>query len=123
MIKRFANKYEFCDEDVNFLLVNWKRFDETFLLDKDTFCSSLNMKEITDVDYRHAKRVFKDFNNKNIGDYRDLYVQSETFLLADVFENFRNMCLKIYELDPAHFLPAPGLVWEACLINKIINRY
>ena len=123
MIKRFANKYEFCDEDVNFLLVNWKRFDETFLLDKDTFWSSLNMKEITDVDYRHAKRVFKDFNNKNIGDYRDLHVQSETFLLADVFENFRNMCLKIYELDPAHFLPAPGLVWEACLINKIINRY
>ena len=51
---------------------------------------------------------------KNLGDYHDLYVQSDT-LLADVFENFRNMCNKVYELDPAHFLSAPGLAWQACL--------
>ena len=51
---------------------------------------------------------------KNLGDYHDLYVQSDT-LLADVFENFRNMCNKVYELDPAHFLTAPGLAWQACL--------
>ena len=44
-----------------------------------------------------------------------MYVQSDTLLLADVFENFRNMCLEIYELDPAKFLPAPGLVWQAAL--------
>ena len=60
------------------------------------------MEDITDVDYRHAKRLLKYFNNKNLGDYHDSYVQSDT-LLADVFEKFRNMCIVIYELEPAHF--------------------
>ena len=73
------------------------------------------MEDITDVDYRHAKRVFKYFNNKDIGDFRDLYVQSDTLLLAHVFENFRNKCIEIHELDPAHFLSAPGFAWQACL--------
>ena len=67
------------------------------------------MDEITDVDHRHAKRVFKNLNNKNLGDYLDLYVQSETLLLADVFDNFRNKRIEIYELDTANFLSAPGL--------------
>ena len=53
--------------------------------------------------------------NKNLGDYHDLYVPSDTLLLADVFENFRNMCIKVHELDPAHFLSAPGLAWQASL--------
>ena len=53
--------------------------------------------------------MFEEFNLKSLGDYRDLYVQSDTLLLADVFENFRNKCIEIYELDPAHFLSAPGL--------------
>ena len=61
------------------------------------------MENITDVDYRHAKRLFKNLDNKNLGDYYDLYVQSDTLLLADVFENFRNKCIEIFELDPAHF--------------------
>ena len=82
----------------------WERFNEELLPNKETFYSSLNMEDITDVDYRHAERVFKNFNNKNLGNYHDLYVQSETLLLADVFENFRNKCFEIYELDPAHFL-------------------
>ena len=61
------------------------------------------MEDITAVDCSHAKRVFKIFNNKNIGNYHYLYVQSDTLLLADVFENFRNKFIEIYELDPAHF--------------------
>ena len=85
------------------------------LPDKEAFYSNLNMEDITDVDYKHAKRVFKNLSNKNLGDYHDLYVQSDILLLADVFENFRNMCNKIYELDPAHFLSPPGLAWQACL--------
>ena len=88
---------------------------ETSLPDEKEFYISLNMEGITNVDYRHAKRVFNDFNNKNIGDYHDLYVQSDTLLLADVYENFRNMGLKVYELDPTHFLPLPGLAWLVCL--------
>ena len=61
------------------------------------------MEDITDADHRHAKRVFKSLNNKNLGDYHDVYVQSDTLLVAYVFENFRNKCIEIYELDPAHF--------------------
>ena len=78
---------------------------------EEAFYSSLNKEDITDVDHMHGKRVFKEFNNKNLGDYHDLYVQGDTSLLADVFENFRNKCIEIYELDPAHFLSALGLAW------------
>ena len=94
---------------------NWERFDETSLPDKESFYSSLNMENIDDIDYRHGNNVFKKFKLKNLGEYRDLYVQSDTLLLADVFENFRSMYIKVYELDPAHFLSLPGLAWQACL--------
>ena len=94
---------------------SWKRFNDTSLPDKEAFYSNLNMEDIADVDYMHAKIVFKNLVNKNLGAYHDLYVQSDTLLLADVFENFRNMCIKVYELDPAHFLSAPGLAWQAWL--------
>ena len=73
------------------------------------------MENIDDIDYRHGNNVFKRFKLKNLGEYHDLYVQSDTLLLADVFGNFRNTCLKVYELDPAHFLSLPGLAWQACL--------
>ena len=133
LIKRSANMYEFYNGDINkFILLlrkgvypyaymdSWERFDEISLPDKKAFYSNLNMEDITDVDHRHAKRVFngvalKNLSNKNLGDYHDLYVQSDTLLLADVFEDFRNMCIKVYELNPGHFLSAPGLAWQACL--------
>ena len=97
-----------------------ERFDQTSLPDEKTAYSNLNIKNITDVDYRHAKRVFKEFNIKNLGGYRDLYVESDTLLLADVSQNFRSKRIEIYELDPAHFLSASGLTWQACLkLTKI----
>ena len=61
------------------------------------------MEDITYVDYRHGKTVFEYLINTNLDDYHDLYVQSDTLLLADALENFRNTCIKIYELHPAHF--------------------
>ena len=94
---------------------SWERFDETSLPDKEAFYSSLNMEDITDVDHRYAKRVFKNLRNKNLGDYHDLYAQNDTLLLADNFENFRNLCIKVYELDPAHFLYTLALPWQTCL--------
>ena len=128
LINRFPNTYNFCDNDLNkFILLlrkgvypyeymdNWERFNETSLPDKESFYSSLNMENIDDIDYRHGNNVFKKFKLKNLGEYHDLYVQSNTLLLADVFENFRNTCIKVYELDPAHFLSLPGLAWQACL--------
>ena len=107
LLRKGVYPYEYMD--------NWERFDETSLPDKETFYSSLNMKNIDDFDYRHGNNVFKKFKLKSLGEYHDLYVQSDTLLLADVFENFRNMCIKVYELDPAHFLSLPELVWQACL--------
>ena len=61
------------------------------------------------------KNAWETFEIKNLGKYHDLYVQCDTFLLADIFENFRNKCIGIYELDPSHFLSVPGLAWQACL--------
>ena len=81
----------------------WERFDEILLPNKEDFHSSLNMEDTTDVDYRHAKKVFKEFKMNNLGDYHDLYVQSNTLLLADVFQNFRNTGFETYKLDPAYF--------------------
>ena len=92
-----------------------KRFDEKSLPDKEALNSSVNMENIIDVDYKHVKRVFKNLSDKNLGDYHDLYVQSDTLLLTDEFENFRNKCIEISKLDPAHFLSASGLAWQACL--------
>ena len=114
LIKRFKNTYEFCNKDV----------DETSLPDKEAFYSSLNMENITDIEYRHENKVFKKFKLKNLGDYHDLYaiylyvIHVDTLLLADVFENFRNKCIEIYELDPAHFLSTPRLAWQAYLEKK-----
>ena len=69
--------------------------------------------QITDADYAHAKKVCKDFEIKILGKYHDLYVQSATLLLADLFDNFRNLCLEKFELDPAKSLSTPGLAWQA----------
>ena len=68
---------------------SWERHDETSLPDKEALYSSLNMEDITDVDHGHPRRVFKNLNNKNLSEYHNLYVQSDTLLLEDVFENFR----------------------------------
>ena len=122
-IKRFASVYEFCNKDLLLrkgvypyeYMDNWERFNETSLPSKESFYSNLNMENIDDIDYRHGNNVFNKFKLNNLGEYHDLYVQSDTLLLADVFENFRNTCLKVYELDPAHSLPLPGLAWQACL--------
>ena len=82
----------------------WKRFKEESLPDKEYFYSKLNNEHITDEDYAHAQKVWDTFNIRNLGEYHDLYVQSDTALLADVFENFRDKCIEIYRLDPVHML-------------------
>ena len=134
LIKKFKNTYSFCNNDTSslerinkFVLLlrkgvypyeymdTWERFSEISLPSKEDFYSNLNMEVISEIVYRRANNVFKRFKLENLGDYQDLYVQSDTLLLADVFNNFRDMCIKEYELDPAHFLSLPGLAWQACL--------
>ena len=117
--KRFANTYKFPNHDIKkFILLlqkgvypyeqmdDWEKSNETSLPERYYFYSHLNMSDITDADYTHAKIVCK-----HLGEYCDLYIQSDTLLLADVFENFQNACLEIYELDPARFLTTPRLAW------------
>ena len=94
---------------------SWEKFNEISLPSKEDFHSNLNMEDIDDIDYRHGNNVFKGFKLEHLGDYHDLYVQSDTLLLADVLENFSDMCMKEYEFDSAHFLSLPGLAWQACL--------
>ena len=100
---------------------SWGRFNEESLPDKKAFHSELNLEDITDEDYAHGPKVWKESEIKNLGEYHDLYVQCDTLLLADVFENFRDKCIEIYGLDPAHFLSAPGLAWQACLKRDGVN--
>ena len=73
------------------------------------------MGDINDADCTQSKRVCKDFKTKNIGESHDLYVQSNSLLLADVFNNFWNVCLEVYGLDLAQNLSAPGLAWQTTL--------
>ena len=93
----------------------WERFKEIALPKREKLYNRLNIEDITEVDYVHAKKVYKDFEIKNLGEYRDLYLKSNVLLLADVFENFRKTVLEIYELDPAKFISTPSLVWKTAL--------
>ena len=63
----------------------------------------------------HAQKVWEVFEIRNLVEYHNLYVQTDTLLLPDVFEKFRNICLEIYGLDPVYFVSTPGLAWQACL--------
>ena len=94
---------------------SWEKFDETRLPPKEAFYSNLNLEDISNEGYVYARKVWDVFEIKNLGEYHNLYAQSDTLFLADVFENFRNMCLEIYELDPIYFVSAPKLAWQTCL--------
>ena len=128
LIEKFYNIYQLSNNDLNKFalllrkgvypyefIVNWKRFKELVPLEEDYYYSNLNMEGITKEDIKHVKNVCNTFKIKTIGEYHNLYVQSDTTLLADVFENFRDKCIEICKTDPAHFLSAPGLAWQACL--------
>ena len=107
MLRKGVYPYEYID--------SYERFDETSLPDKEAYYSELNLTDIADEDHEHAQEVWEVFGIKNVGEYHDLYFQSNMLLLADVFENCRDKCIEIYGLDLAHFLSAPGLAWQAWL--------
>ena len=112
-IENFLRVDQFCNGDLNkFVLLlrkgvypyeymdNWEKFDENTLPPKEAFHSNLNSEDTSDEDYTHAQKVWDVFQINNIGDYHDLFVQSETVLLADVYENFRNFVLKNINFIP-----------------------
>ena len=94
---------------------SWHQFEETQLPSRNAFYSNLNMSSICEEDYQHAQRVWEESGIHNLGDYHDLYLRTDVVLLANVYEAFRDTCLKHYKLDPAHFYTSPGLTWKACL--------
>ena len=112
MLKERFNKYKFSNHDKSKFISllrkgaypfeymdDWEKLNETTLPEKEDFYSHLNMEDGTVADNAHTKKVCKYFEIKHLREYHDLYVQSDTLLLANVFENFKNMCLEIYDLD------------------------
>ena len=111
--KNFNHTSGFWRCDKKFRLM--KKFEETNLPPKDAFYSRLNMNSISDQDYEYAQQVWNIMGKKILGCYHDTYLKTDVLLLADVFETFRNTCLRHYKLDSAHFYTAPGLARQALL--------
>ena len=100
---------------------SWKKFEETSLPSKDAFYSKLNMEGIIDEGHEHTKQVWYIMEEKTLDCYHDTHQRTDALLLADVFETFRDTCLRHYKLDPVQFYTAPGLAWQALL--KTANEY
>ena len=98
-----------------------EKFSEENLPPKEAFYSKLNDCGVSDEDYERAQLIWKEFEIKNLGEYHDLYLKSDVLLLADVFEEFRNICLKNYSLDPAWYYTSPGLSWDALLKHSEVK--
>ena len=126
--EKFPNTHQLCNKDLNKLplllrkgvypygdMDSWEKFNETTLSPKEAFYNELNKEGISDEDYVHVQKVWEVFEIRDRGKYHDLYVQGDTTLHVDVFENFRDKCIEIYGRDPAYFLSAPGLSWQAFL--------
>ena len=79
------------------------------------FYNKLKDEECSELDYAHACKVWEIFDIKTLGDYHDLYMMQDVLLICDIFENFRNISLSEYRLDPGHYVTAPGLAWDAAL--------
>ena len=107
LLRKGVYPYEYMD--------SIERLAEKKLPPKESFYSRLSGDGISDEDYEHAQRVWETFGMTTLRDYHDLYNQSDVLLLADIFENFRDVCSDNYGLDPAWYYTAPGLAWDAAL--------
>ena len=112
LLRKGVHPYEYMD--------HWEKFNETKLPEKEDFHSNLNIEDIADAECMHVERVSKYFEIKNVGEYHDLHLKSDTLLLADIFQNVKEMQCKIYHLDPVKFRSAPGLAWQAIDIDMLL---
>ncbi|XP_060855588.1 uncharacterized protein LOC132933299 [Metopolophium dirhodum] len=94
---------------------SWSKLDNAFLPTKLQFYNSLTDENISNEDYIHAKNVWNTFDVKTLGEYSDLYLKTDVTILADVFENFRDICLSTLRIDPAHYMTAPGFAFDCML--------
>ena len=102
-------------------LDNIEKLKDTKPPPQKAFYSKLSGNGLSNNNYDHVLNVWKSFNMKTLKDYLKLYNESDVLLLTDVFENFRDLCLKNYGLDPVHYYTAPGLAWDASLKMTNIN--
>ena len=107
LIRKGVYPYDYMD--------SFDKFNETVLPPIKEFYSRLNDSDVDPKDYEHAQKVWAHFDIKNMGEYHDLYLKTDVILLADIFENFRDVCLKHYKLDSAWYYTSPGLSWDALL--------
>ena len=107
MTRKEVFLYEYMD--------SFERFQELQLPPNDAFYSTLTEEDISEIDYTHAQRKFNHFNMTDLGDYHNFYLLTDVLLMADVFENFRDVCLQHYGLDPAQNYTSPGLSWRTAL--------
>ena len=123
---RFQTKWKHLPEEAFELLTrkgiypysymnSFDKFKETSLPPKESFYNDLSRKHISDKDFEYVKKIWTTFELQSLGELHDLYMETDTLQLADIFENFRDGILKNYELDPAHFYTAPALSWSAGL--------
>jgi len=94
---------------------SWERLEDTRLPRKRDFYITLTESGVTESNFEHAKLVRDHFKCDTLGEYSELYLKIDVLLLADVFENFRDVCMQAYNLDAAHYFTAPGLSFDAML--------
>ncbi|XP_025192669.1 uncharacterized protein LOC112592729, partial [Melanaphis sacchari] len=94
---------------------DWDKLEETSLPAKVDFYSLLEESHIKNEDYEHAKIVWIHFDCQTLGEYSDLYLKIDVLLLTDVFENFRDLCITTYHLDPSFYYTAPGFSFDCML--------
>ena len=121
------NPYVKTDEDLDLLtdkgiypydyFDDFERFKERTLPPKEAFYSKLSEENVSDKDYERAQKVWKHFGIRTLGQYHDLYLRTDVLLLTDVFENFRDLCMEYYGLDPAHYYTLPNFAWDAMLLK------
>ena len=107
LLRKGVFPYEFLD--------SWEKMDEQQLPPRDAFFSRLNNEECKEPDYAHAMQVWGAFDCKSLRSYMELYLKTDVLLLADIFEEFRDVCIRNYGLDPAHYVSAPQLSWDSML--------
>ena len=107
MSKKGVYPYDIMDSMEKFEIKELPKIEEFYI--------TLNEEHISEKDYNNGKEVWNAFRIKNMGEYHDLYLQSDVLLSADVFENFRNAYMQYYGLDPRHYFTSPGLSWDAML--------
>ena len=107
MIRKGIYPYSYMDD--------WTKYHDNSRELTENFTNDLTSDSISEADFKFYNKVCDKYNITNLGEYHDLYLKCDVLLLADVFENFRKTCRSYYDLDPAHYVSAPGLAWDACL--------